>query len=185
MPTRDYPGLQKAPLDFNRELLYNETEQFDFNDPPQDPWELAEDMIKFMREHKGYGLAANQVGLPYRMFVTEGEPAFAVFNPRITYRSPNDNRLDEGCLSFPNLILNIKRPASIRVRFQDPNGDFNVKQFAGMSARIFQHEFDHLEGVDFTTHVSKLKYKMAVKKMQKMAKRGQIRVVNYGVQHKQ
>ena len=56
MPTRDYPGLQKAPLDFNRELLYNETEQFDFNDPPQDPWELAEDMIKFMREHKGLSL---------------------------------------------------------------------------------------------------------------------------------
>ena len=75
-------------LDFDRELLYNEIEQFDFKDPPVDPWELAEDMIKFMREHKGYGLAANQVGLPYRMFVTEGEPAFAVFNPRITYRSP-------------------------------------------------------------------------------------------------
>ena len=149
-------------LDFDRELLYNEIEQFDFKDPPVDPWELAEDMIKFMREHKGYGLAANQVGLPYRMFVTEGEPAFAVFNPRITYRSPNDIRLDEGCLSFPNLILNVTRPASIRVRFQDPNGDFNVKQFAGMSARIFQHEFDHLEGIDFTTHVSKLKYKMAV-----------------------
>jgi len=165
-------------------LLYNEAEQFDFKDSSVDPWELAEEMIKFMREYKGYGLAANQIGLPYKMFVTEGDPAFAVFNPRITYRSPNDIRLDEGCLSFPNLILNIKRPASIRVRFQDPNGDFVVKQFAGMSARIFQHEFDHLEGVDYTTRVSKLKYKMAVKKTQKQAKRGKIRVINYGVERK-
>jgi peptide deformylase len=184
MPTRNYPGLKKDPLDFDRTLLYNEAEQFDFKDSSVDPWELAEDMIKFMREYKGYGLAANQIGLPYKMFVTEGDPAFAVFNPRITYRSPNDIRLDEGCLSFPNLILNIKRPASIRVRFQDPNGDFVVKQFAGMSARIFQHEFDHLEGVDYTTRVSKLKYKMAVKKMQKQAKRGKIRVINYGVERK-
>ena len=171
-------------IDFDRTLLYNEAEQFDFKDSSVDPWELAEDMIKFMREYKGYGLAANQIGLPYKMFVTEGDPAFAVFNPRITYRSPNDIRLDEGCLSFPNLILNIKRPASIRVRFQDPNGDFVVKQFAGMSARIFQHEFDHLEGVDYTTRVSKLKYKMAIKKTQKQAKRGKIRVINYGVERK-
>ena len=171
-------------IDFDRTLLYNEAEQFDFKDSSVDPWELAEEMIKFMREYKGYGLAANQIGLPYKMFVTEGDPAFAVFNPRITYRSPNDIRLDEGCLSFPNLILNIKRPASIRVRFQDPNGDFVVKQFAGMSARIFQHEFDHLEGVDYTTRVSKLKYKMAVKKTQKQAKRGKIRVINYGVERK-
>ena len=171
-------------IDFDRTLLYNEAEQFDFKDSSVDPWELAEEMIKFMREYKGYGLAANQIGLPYKMFVTEGDPAFAVFNPRITYRSPNDIRLDEGCLSFPNLILNIKRPASIRVRFQDPNGDFVVKQFAGMSARIFQHEFDHLEGVDYTTRVSKLKYKMAIKKTQKQAKRGKIRVINYGVERK-
>jgi peptide deformylase len=172
-------------IDFDRQLLYSETEQFNFKDPPVDPWELAEEMIKFMREHKGHGLSANQVGLSYKMFVTEGEPAFAIFNPRITYRSPNDIRLDEGCLSFPNIILNIKRPASIRVRFQDPNGDFHAKQFAGMSARIFQHESDHLEGTDFTTKVSKLKYKMAVKKMQKAAKHGKIRVINYGVEHRQ
>ena len=80
-------------------------------------------MVTSMREKGGIGLAANQVGYNFKMFVTEGEPAFAVFNPTITYRSPNEILIDEACLSFPGLQLKVKRPASIRVRFQDPYGN--------------------------------------------------------------
>jgi len=139
----------------------------DFESPPVDPVKFSMAMVTTMREKGGIGLAANQVGYNFKMFVTEGEPAFAVFNPTITFRSPNEILMDEACLSFPGLNLKVKRPASIRVRFQDPYGNWITRQFAGMSARVFLHENDHLDGVDFTDKVSKLKLDMAKKKAKK------------------
>ena len=159
-------------LKMNDDYLWDEVPQFDFANPPVDPEKLSMAMVSYMRDQGGIGLAANQVGYNFKMFVTEGEPAFAVFNPTITFSSPNQVMLDEGCLSFPNLLLKIKRPASIRVRFQDPYGNWITKQFAGMSARVFQHEYDHLFGVDFTDKVSKLKLDMAKKKLAKRTKVG-------------
>ena len=161
--------IEETDLDikFNDDYLWDELPMFDFNNPPVDPEKLSMAMVTFMREKGGVGLAANQVGFNFRMFVTEGEPAFAVFNPTITFRSPNEVLLDEGCLSYPGLILKINRPASIRVRFQDPFGNWITKQFAGMSARVFLHEHEHLFGVDFTDKVSKLKLDMAQKKAKK------------------
>ena len=141
--------------------------KFDFANPPIDPVELSIAMVVYMREQGGIGLAANQVGYNFKMFVTEGEPAFAVFNPTITFESPNSVMLDEGCLSYPNLLLKVSRPSSIRVRFQDPYGNWITRQFAGMSARVFLHENDHLLGVDFTDKVSTMKLKMAQKKAKK------------------
>ena len=153
------------------DYLWDEVPSFDFANPPVDPEKFSMAMVTYMREHSGIGLAANQVGYNFKMFVTEGEPAFAVFNPTITFSSPNKVMLDEGCLSFPGLLLKVSRPASIRVRFQEPYGNWITKQFAGMSARVFQHEYDHLFGVDFTDKVSKLKLDMAKRKA---AKRAQI-----------
>ena len=158
-------------LKMNDDYLWDEVPLFDFANPPVDPENLSMAMVSYMRDQGGIGLAANQVGYNFKMFVTEGEPAFAVFNPTITFSSPNKVMLDEGCLSFPGLLLKVSRPASIRVRFQDPYGNWITKQFAGMSARVFQHEYDHLFGVDFTDKVSKLKLDMAKRKA---AKRAQI-----------
>ena len=152
------------------DYLWNVCERFDFNNPPVDPEKLSMAMVAFMRAGKGVGLAANQVGYNIKMFVTEGEPAFAIFNPTITFKSPNFILMDEGCLSFPGLMLKVSRPASIRVRFQDPYGNWITKQFAGMSARIFQHENDHLEGVDFTDKVSKMKLTLAQKRAKNRTK---------------
>ena len=167
-------GIQIQETDLkvslNDDLLWDECQSFDFNNPPIDSEKLSMEMVKFMRENGGVGLAANQIGYPFRMFVTEGEPAFAVFNPTVTLASPNSVLMDEGCLSFPGLLLKINRPASIRVRFQDPFGNWVTKQFAGMSARVFQHEYDHLTGVDFTDKVSKMKLRMAQKKASKKLK---------------
>jgi len=157
-------------LSFKYDTLWDECIPFDFNDPPIDPEKLSMAMVTFMRDNGGVGLATNQLGYNFRMFVTEGEPAFAVFNPTITFTSPNIVLLHEGCLSFPHLLLKINRPSSIRVRFQDPFGNWVIKQFAGMSARVFQHEYDHLNGVDFTDKVSKIKLQMAQKKVSKMLK---------------
>jgi peptide deformylase len=164
--------IKETDLDIKLQddYLWDVCEQFNFEDPSIDPEKFSMAMVTSMREKGGIGLAANQVGYNFRMFVTEGEPAFAVFNPTITFRSPNEVLMDEACLSFPNLNLKIKRPASIRVRFQDPYGNWITRQFAGMSARVFLHEYDHLEGVDFTDKVSILKLKMAQKKAAKRGK---------------
>ena len=101
------------------------------------------------------------------MFVLDGEPAYAIFNPRITYFGEEEILLEEGCLSYPGLSLKIRRPRFIRARFQDPYGDYVTKQFDGITARVFQHEFDHINGVDFTQKVSKLKRDMAIKRWKK------------------
>ena len=164
-------GIEIKDTDLNIQLkddyLWDVLPKFDFENPPIDPVELSIAMVVYMREQGGIGLAANQVGYNFKMFVTEGEPAFAVFNPTITFESLNSVLLDEGCLSYPNLLLKVTRPSSIRVRFQDPYGNWITRQFAGMSARVFLHEYDHLLGVDFTDKVSTMKLKMAQKKAKK------------------
>ena len=129
--------------------------------------ELTEKMFLLMKQYAGLGLSANQVGLPLQMFVIEGEPAYAVFNPRITYFGEEQILLEEGCLSYPGMSLKITRPRFMRARFQDPYGDYVTRQFDGITSRVFQHEFDHLQGVDFTMKVSKMKKQMALKKWKK------------------
>ena len=154
-------------LQLDRTYLNQEVETFNFDNPQVDPVNLSQSMVKLMRAEGGVGLSACQVGIPLNMFVMEGEPAFACFNPTITYYSDNNVLLEEGCLSFPGLWLKVRRPRFIRVRFRDPYGDYVTKQFDGMSARIFQHEWDHCNGVDFMKRVSKLKLDMAIKRLKK------------------
>ena len=155
-------------LEIKHEFLHStELEKFDFNNPQIDAPNLSASMVKLMRKLGGYGLSANQVGLPLQMFGIEGEPAYAVFNPRITYFGEEQILLEEGCLSYPGMSLKITRPRFMRARFQDPYGDYVTRQFDGITSRVFQHEFDHLQGVDFTMKVSKMKKQMALKKWKK------------------
>ena len=154
-------------LNFDNTYLHDKLERFDFKNPPVDPVNLSQSLVKFMRSKMGYGLSANQVGMPLNVFVLEGEPAYACFNPKVTYYSPEEILLEEGCLSYPGLGLRIRRPRHIRVRFQDPYGDFVTRQFQDITSRVFQHELDHLSGVDFTMKVGKLKRDMAFKKWRK------------------
>ena len=103
-----------------------------------------------MYDRNGIGLAAPQVGFPYRIFAMRGQPEnFVCYNPKIVTYSEQQVVLEEGCLSFPGLLVKIKRPQHIRVRFQTPNGDTLTKQFTGVSARVFQHETDHCDGILF------------------------------------
>lgn len=130
--------------------LLKPCEKFDFANPPFDPIEFAKELVAFMHENKALGVAANQVGVPYRVFAMRGHPEnFVCFNPKIVETSSNDILLEEGCLSYPGLVVKIKRTQSLRVRFNLPNGDTETKTFTGMTARVFQHEYDHLEGVRF------------------------------------
>ena len=133
-------------------ILLQEAEKFDFDNPPCDPMELASAMMKIMEDQKGMGLSACQVGLPYAAFVVSGEP-YACFNPKIVHFSDEKIVLDEGCLSFPGLMVSISRSRHIRLRYTGPNGVTETKHFTGMTARVIQHEMDHLNGVLFYNYL--------------------------------
>lgn len=132
------------------------------------PIQIANELVDCMKEHNGLGLSAPQVGLSHRIFVMGSYDNIVVFiNPRIIDLSQEKELLEEGCLSFPGLRLMIQRPKRIQVDYQDFNGKIHESQFDGLTARIFMHEFDHLNGIVFTQKCSKLKLDMAVKKAAK------------------
>ena len=156
-------------VDKNDPILRTPTQEFDFLNPPFDPIEFSKDLIKFMYDNNGIGLAANQVGIPYSIFAMRGDPEnFVCFNPRIVHFSNEEIVLDEGCLTYPGLYVKIKRSRHIRVRFNTPNSDMLTKQFTGISSRIFQHEMLHLQGKCFVESLSKLKLEMTIKKASKL-----------------
>jgi len=131
-------------------ILRQKTEKFDFSNPPIDPSYLAHTLAQTMIHNSGIGLSASQIGLPYRCFVMTGEKIICCFNPLIVDKSSEQEYLEEGCLSFPNLLIKIKRPKLIKVRYTQPNGDVITSKFIGMTARVFQHEMDHLDGILYT-----------------------------------
>ncbi len=154
-------------IEHDSAILEQELPLFDFENPPVDPEELARNLLDTMRHHKGIGLSANQVGLPYRVFVMEGEPAFACFNPKIVDVSTETVSLVEGCLSYPGVAVPVKRSAHIRVRFTAPNGNTMTRKFTGMTARIFLHEYDHLQGVNFLRKMHPLHKEKALRQLKK------------------
>lgn len=153
----------------NDPLLSTKLEPFIF-DGSVDTNELAQLMVDYMRASNGIGLSANQVGLPYRMFVMEGEPAYACFNPRIVDVGDENVLLEEGCLTFPRLYVKIKRPKNIKVRFQGPDGETYTQIFSGITARCFQHELDHLNGVSFYSRANTYHREQAFKKWKRRAR---------------
>jgi len=137
-------------VESNHSILTQRLELFNFKDPPIDPVELGNNLIETMVANKGIGLSANQCGLPYRVFVMFSEQPFVCFNPRVVDVASEQILLDEGCLSFPNLWVKIKRPKMIKVRYQDAFGETHTQQLIGMSARCFLHELDHMDGIVYT-----------------------------------
>lgn len=151
--------------------LKQKLEPFDFTQPPIAPDILASKLASAMITLGGIGLAANQIGWPYRVFALQSSPILVCFNPRIVETSTELIQLEEGCLSYPGVFVKKKRPKVIRVRFQDYNGDLVTKQFDGITARVFQHELDHLNGICMIDDVSPLKKKMIGKRMMKIKHR--------------
>lgn len=146
-------------------ILVEETEIFDFTNPPVDPVELAKDLAETMIADNGLGLAANQVGLPYRAFAMKASQIIVCFNPIIVDASSEEIYLEEGCLSFPRLYVKIKRPRRIKVRFAYPSGEIVTETYDGMTARIFQHELDHLNGIRHIDRASRIHLEQARKNM--------------------
>lgn len=154
-----------VPLD--HPLLKTNLGRFDFNSPPVDPIQFAYDLVHSMLAHGGIGLAANQLGLPYRVFAIAADPVLVCYNPIIVNVSEQTQELEEGCLTFPKLLLKIERPLVIRARYTRPNGEAVTEQYSGLTARIFQHETDHLNGVLFTEHVGPVALALAKNKAKK------------------
>jgi len=157
------------------DALYTVTPEFDFNNPPTDPQYLTVSLLQTMVKHYGIGLAAPQVGLSYRVFVigSENGEGFACFNPKIL-KQEGSTSFAEGCLTFSGLYLNIVRPETIEVEFQNMYGKTDVVKFSGLTARTFLHELDHLNGVVYTKLVSpyvldkaKAKVKSNLKKLER------------------
>lgn len=153
------------------ETLRTPVDVFDFDNPATDPIQLAKDLAETMVHHAGLGLAAPQLGLPYSCFVMGSNPVLACFNPRIVDTSSDEIKLLEGCLTYPGLFLNIRRSRNIRARYTQPNGEIVTRDFDGMTARVFQHETDHLNGILFLSHVTRLELDIAKRKRLKARKR--------------
>jgi peptide deformylase len=137
---------------------------------------LVEDMADSMYAAEGIGLAAVQIGVPKRIIVMDldqkdGKKDWRVFiNPRITWASEEMATFEEGCLSVPEIWDDVERPARIKAEYLDLDGKKVEIEADGMLATCLQHEMDHLEGILFIDHFSRLKRGMAIKKLTKAKK---------------
>ena len=119
-----------------------------------DRHEIAKILIENMHHYEGVGLSANQIGMYVRAFAMikdlETNDVIVCFNPSIIKKYNECVEFEEGCLSYPDEFVNVKRPDRIVVKYEDENEKEHKIKLSGMASRIFQHEFDHLEGIDFT-----------------------------------
>ena len=164
-------------LQYPHKTLNEVSTQFDFENDKIDGYDDIEkfenDMINLMINARGLGLAANQIGITKRFFAFGHEsfdkiqkPAI-IWNPSIVRESEEKTLDEEGCLSFLGVFVKIERPKKVTVRWQNKNGETLMQHLDNMESKCFQHEFDHLNGITFNTKVSKLRWDMAVKKLEK------------------
>ena len=144
---------------------------------------FARDMLETMYKAPGIGLAAIQVAEPIRMLVIDlakddqPKSPHVIVNPEIVASSDDVSTYEEGCLSIPDYYADVERPASVTVRYQDETGAEKTMDADGLMAVCLQHEIDHLNGVLFVDHISRLKRDMVIKKFRKLAKeRGGTRI---------
>ena len=132
-------------------LLHNKIKKCSYN---LDRSKLSYTLNENMFHHKGVGLSANQIGIEERAFVMmideKTEETITCFNPRIIKYSKDEVVFEEGCLSYPDLFIKISRPSTIVVKYEDEGKEIHKVKMTEYIARIFQHEYDHMEGIDFT-----------------------------------
>lgn len=155
-------------------ILRAQTQPFDFENPQMDIKELVDNLVDTMVAKRGLGLSAPQVGIPYSVFVM-GHPddkdnIITVINPKIVDISPNTVLGEEGCLTTPGFYVKIKRSNQIRVRFTNMHGETGTTVLEGLSAKTFQHEYDHLNGVLYTDVANKFHLDYAMRQKKKLDK---------------
>ena len=159
-------------VDMYDPILTQKTERFDFDNPPIDPVELFNNMKDTLVANRGVGLACPQVGLPYSMFVvghhSVPDEIMAVFNPTIVDYSGEEYYEEEGCLTFPGLFIKVKRHMNVRVRMAIEDGSIDTITLDGFAARVFQHEFDHLNGILYQKRANRYHVDQAKKQKVKL-----------------
>lgn len=164
---------------FGQPVLRKEAEEISTDYPNLQ--ELIQNMYETMLNADGVGLAAPQVGLPIRLFVigldvlSDDIPEYkdylhAFINPRILETGEDTEVMEEGCLSVPGIHENVRRPKTVHVTYTDENMQPHDEWIDGYAARVFQHEYDHLDGKLFIDHISSLRKQIIKKKLQAMAK---------------
>jgi len=145
---------------------------------------LGRDMLETMYDAPGIGLAAIQIGLPLRLLVMdiawrkkdeggeedEQKEPLILFNPEILWHSDERSTYEEGCLSIPEYYAQVERPKRVRARYIDEHGKCQEIEADGLLATCLQHEIDHLNGILFIDHISRIKREMVIKKFKKRAK---------------
>jgi peptide deformylase len=158
--------------------------------PAAELQQIVRDMFDTMYHAHGVGLAAPQVARSIRLFVIDSEPMIdaedeetgeplpdaekpvkrAFINPQMVSETGEEWGFEEGCLSIPGVREMVYRPATIRLRYEDENRQLHEEAFTGMTARVIQHEYDHLEGVLFTDRISGLKKQLIKGKLTRISK---------------
>ena len=143
--------MLKKLIPSNDKLLHEKIVKCSYN---LDRGKLSYTLTENMFHHNGVGLSANQIGIKERAFVMisdmESQDTLTCFNPKIVKESKEMVSMEEGCLSYPELFLDIARPETIVVKYEDEGKELHKIKLTGFIARIFQHEYDHMEGIDFT-----------------------------------
>ena len=146
------------------QLIKGFASKFNFEDV--DASMLTNIMLDRMTEMGGVALSAPQVGLNTCMFVMGIDQArIEVFNPTIVSYSKDEALMNEGSLTFPGMLVVVKRPTTVTVEYYNKKGELQQNEFQGLTARIFQHAFDHLQGTSIKEKVSKLKWELATKRL--------------------
>ena len=146
-------------------ILHERPELFDFKYPQIDAEELGKDLVENMIFYDGLGLAAPQIGIPYKVFsIVVDDNAILCFNPRITMKTPETTYIKEGCLTFPGLYFAVKRALGINCIFSDVNGEMQHASFVSFSAIAFQHEYDHMLGKLFIEYAGSFQLRSAKRK---------------------
>ena len=166
--------ITPLPLfDENHPMLKQPIPEFDaYKLPSPLTTKLIKRMKMTMKLHNGLGLSANQCGVFERLFVIgSGDNVWACINPEILASSDDIVKDKEGCLSFPGLSVTIDRPSWVEVQYFEENGKQVKKRFEGLTARCFQHELDHMNGIRMIDRVKPLALQMAREKQKKLIKK--------------
>ena len=158
-------------LKYPHQFLSKQVKAVDLENPGFDPVELKKEMVDLMIASNGIGLSANQVGLDAQVFVMGDslENSTICINPTVLQYTEETQNDIEGCLSFPNVYVKIKRPTEILAEWYNENLEKQTVKIDGYSAKCYLHELDHLLGITMKDRTSTLKWNMASKKAKKLA----------------
>jgi peptide deformylase len=165
----------------NEKELREKCPKFDFDNPTVDPIELKKQLIDAMFDHGGLGVSANQLGHKTRVFAMRGatkKESVVCFNPEIVDFSPEMNTMEEGCLSLPDVYVRVVRPSHVAIKYLDEFQKEDGQLADGLTARVFQHELDHLDGmlmIDRVGELSRMRGFDKARKIQKMRRRGKVK----------